>query len=86
MATSVVETSAVPVAATGVRFTDTMLYIALSDGREMGVPLSRFPWLARALAKQRNRWSIEPHGYAVWWDDLDDGIEVGHLLGALVFA
>ncbi len=68
------------VSATGLRFSDSIMYIAVSDGREIGVPLSRFPWLAQASPKQRDMWSIEPHGYAVWWHDLDDGIEVCHLL------
>ncbi|MDE3089144.1 MAG: DUF2442 domain-containing protein [Chloroflexota bacterium] len=67
--------------ATSVRLTDSMLYVALSDGREIGVPLSRFPWLAKATAAHRNKWHIEPHGFAVYWDDLDDGIEIDHLLG-----
>jgi hypothetical protein len=66
--------------ATDVRFTESMLYVALSDGREIGVPLSRFQWLANANAAQRNKWHIEPHGFAVYWDDLDDGIEVDHLM------
>ena len=66
--------------ARGVRFTDRMLYIELSDGREIGVPLSRFPWLERATPVQRRKWHIEPHGFAVYWDELDDGIEVEHLL------
>jgi hypothetical protein len=74
------------VTATGVRFTDSMVYVALSDGREIGVPLSRFSWLEQASPKQRARWSVEPHGYAVWWDDLDDGIEVCHLLDMQMMA
>jgi hypothetical protein len=57
-----------------------MVYVILSDEREVGIPLVRLPWLAQASATQRAKWSIEPHGYAVWWDDLDDGIEVCHLL------
>jgi hypothetical protein len=57
-----------------------MLHIALADGTEIGVPLSRFPWLANATAAQRNKWHIEPLGFAVYWDDLDDGIEVDHLM------
>jgi len=56
-----------------------MLYIALTDGREIGVPLSHFPWLDRATPAQRRQWHIEPHGIAVYWDKLDDGIEVEHL-------
>ena len=67
-------------AAKSVRFTDTMLYIRLTDGREIGVPLTRFLWLKRATPTQRSKWRIEPHGLAVYWDDLDDGIEIDHLL------
>ena len=80
------KTRTVPVSATGVRFAHSMIYIALSDGREIGAPFSRFPWLATASAKQRTKWSIEPHGYAVWWDDLDDGIEICHLLDTQALA
>jgi hypothetical protein len=71
------------VAATGVRFTGDMLYVSLSDGREIGVPLKRagwLDWLAQATPEQRNRWSIEPRGFAIYWEDMDDGIEVTHLL------
>jgi hypothetical protein len=72
---------AIPYAtATGVRFTDTMLYLALSDGREIGVPLAHYPWLARATPRQRADWAIEPGGYAVFWEALDDGLEVANLL------
>lgn len=71
------------VAATGVRFAGDMLYVSLSDGREIGVPVNRvrwLDWLARATPEQRSRWSIEPRGFAIYWEDLDDGIEVDHLL------
>jgi hypothetical protein len=70
-------------AATGIRFVDDMLYVAISDGREIGIPMNRvgwLDWLARATPEQRSRWSIEPRGFAVYWEDLDDGIEVDHLL------
>jgi len=66
--------------ATRARFTDSMLYIVLADGREIGAPLSRFPWLAQATPAQKKKWHIEPHGFAVYWDELDDGIEVEHLM------
>jgi hypothetical protein len=55
----------------------------LSDGREIALPFKRvkwLDWLAKATPQQRAKWSIEPYGYAVWWDELDDGIEVGHAL------
>ena len=80
MTTLAVRKMTKPVVATGVRFAGSMMYVVLSDKREVGVPLPRFAWLAQASPEQRARWSIEPGGYAVWWDDLDDGIEVCHLL------
>lgn len=72
------------VGATGARFDGDMLYVALSDGREIGIPLRQVEWLrwlADATPQQRSRWSIEPGGFALYWEELDDGIEVGHLLG-----
>ncbi len=82
MSTSTANTRGKPVAATGVRFADSTVYVALSDGAEIAVPLVRFEWLAKAAPEQRAKWSIEPRGYAVWWNDLDDGFEVCHLLNA----
>ena len=66
--------------ANSICLTETMLYVLINDGREIGIPLSRFPWLAKATTAQREKWHIEPRGFAVYWDELDDGIEVDHLL------
>ncbi len=71
------------VQAKGVRFTNGMLQIRLNDGREISLPLAEVPWLkwlAKATSKQRANWSLEPGGFAIYWPDLDDGIEVCHLL------
>jgi hypothetical protein len=68
-------------AAKSVRFADGKLCVLLEDGREIGIPIAQFPWLARATATQRRHWHIEPRGFAIYWDDLDDGIEVEHLFG-----
>ncbi len=73
------------VRATNVRFARDMLYVTLSDGRQVGLSLSRtkwLKWLAQATPRQRNRWAIEPLGDAIYWNELDDGIEVYHLLSA----
>lgn len=67
-----------------VRFVDNALCVFLSDGREIRIPADRvawLDWLAKATPKQRGRWSIESEGSAIYWEDLDDGIEVRHLLG-----
>jgi hypothetical protein len=37
-------------------------------------------WLAQASPEQRARWSIEPDGFAIYWEGLDDGFEIAHLL------
>jgi hypothetical protein len=67
-----------------VRFLGNILFILLSDGREISISIDRvewLQWLLNASPEQREKWSIEPGGYAIYWDELDDGIEVCHLLG-----
>jgi hypothetical protein len=71
------------VAATGVRFAENKLIVALSDGREITLPLDKFTWLswlAKATPTQQANWSLEPDGYAIYWEELDDGFEVEHIL------
>ena len=71
------------VSAEAVRFAGERLIVALSDGRELSVPYKKIAWLrwlAKATPKQRANWSLEPGGFAIYWPDLDDGIEVCHLL------
>ena len=71
------------VRAKAVRFDKNILFITLSDGREVSLPIDQMSWLkwlVKATADQRAKWIIEPGGYAVYWDELDDGIELQHLL------
>ncbi len=66
-----------------IRFIGGKFCAKLSDGRRPAVPHRKIPWLswlAKATPKQRNAWSLEPGGFAIYWDQLDDGIEIGHLL------
>jgi hypothetical protein len=84
MLTSVNKVVSEQVAATQVRFDENILYISLSDGREVSLPLGQVEWLrwlAKASPEQREKWSLEPGGYAIYWEELDDGIEVCHILG-----
>ena len=72
------------VQARDVSFVGDRLCIELSDGRELSVPykkISWLKWLAKAKPKQRAEWSLEPGGYAIYWEQLDDGVEICHLLG-----
>ncbi len=71
------------VQATAVQFEGDRLTVRLSDGREVSVPFTKVDWLrwlAKATPEQRARWSIEPDGFAVYWEELDDGFEIAHLL------
>lgn len=77
------------VRARGVKFSGGLLRVSLSDGREIGISLNDTPWLkwlAKATPAQRANWSIEPGGFAIYWPDLDDGIEVCHLLDSTPIA
>lgn len=83
MLTSVNKMVSEQVAATKVRFDENILYVSLSDGREVSLPIDRIEWLewlAKATPEQRANWTLEPGGYAIYWEDLDDGIEVCHIL------
>lgn len=69
--------------ATGVRFDKNKLYVSLSDYREICLPVDKIDWLdwlAKATSEQRANWSLESGGFAIYWKDLDDGIEVCLLL------
>ena len=71
------------VAAARVRFAGDTLIVVLDDGRELSLPLggiSWLRWLLEATSAQRANWTLEPRGFAIYWSDLDDGIEVRHLL------
>jgi hypothetical protein len=83
MLTSVNKVVSEQVAATNVRFDKNILYVTLSDGREVSLPIDRvewLDWLAKATVEQQKKWSLEPGGFAIYWEELDDGIEVGHIL------
>ena len=71
------------VQAKGLRFDGNILHIFLSDGREISLPIDQLDWLkwlSNATPEQRAKWKIEPGGFAIYWDELDDGIEIEHLL------
>jgi hypothetical protein len=82
---TLLDKSAETVQARDVSFAGDRLCIELSDGRELSVPYKKIPWLkwlAKATPKQRANWSLEPGGYAIYWEQLDDGVEICHLLGS----
>jgi hypothetical protein len=64
-----------------VRFTDERMYLLLSDGREIGAPLTWFPRLSQATSAQREHWELLGDGMFIHWPEADEDIAVAHLFG-----
>jgi hypothetical protein len=63
---------------TAVRFEEDMMWVDLSDGRTLGVPLAWFPRLLNATQNQRQR--VELGRLGLHWEELDEDISVVGLL------
>ncbi|AUX71569.1 DUF2442 domain-containing protein [Erwinia amylovora] len=66
------------ISAKNVRFDQTTMWVELSDGRVMGVPLAWFPRLLNASVKERSDYELSQRG--IHWDALDEDISVDGLL------
>lgn len=66
------------ISAKAVRFDDDNMWVDLSDGRTLGVPLAWFPRLLHAAAEQRLAFEISRDG--LHWENLDEDISVAGLL------
>ena len=64
-----------------VSFTDTHVMIELADGRIIGVPLRFFPLLEAASYEERRNYQLG--GLEVYWEDIDDGIDLTAMLSGL---
>jgi hypothetical protein len=63
---------------TDVRFDYTLMWVSLSDGRILGVPLSWFPLLLEATPEQRRKFWLSPQG--LHWEEIDEDISVQGLI------
>lgn len=61
-----------------VTFDDDAMWLALSDGRTLGVPLAWFPRLLSATPEQLAQVEIIPYG--LHWAELDEDISIPALL------
>jgi hypothetical protein len=66
------------ISATAVRFDDHIMWVDLTDGRTLGVPLAWFPRLLRASPTERKRVEISRTG--LHWEKLDEDISIAGLL------
>ena len=66
------------ISAQSIRFDDDSLWVDLSDGRIVGVPLAWFPRLLKATDTERNDYSISRSG--LHWETIDENISINGLL------
>jgi len=66
------------ISATAVRFDEHTMWVELTDGRTLGVPLAWFPRLLHATPAQRDR--VELSRMGLHWEDIDEDISVAGLL------
>ena len=56
------------------------MWVELTDGRQLGVPLAYFPRLLNAAQAQRDDYVVSGGGTGLHWDELDEDISVRALL------
>lgn len=66
------------ISATEVSFDTDTMWVALTDGRTIGVPLAWFPRLLHATPTQREQVEISRTG--LHWDALDEDVSIEGLL------
>lgn len=64
-----------------VRFDEDTMWVDLSDGRTLGVPLAWFPRLLNCTLEQRQQVRMSSRG--LHWDALDEDISVAGLLAGV---
>jgi len=69
------------VSAMRVRFDADSMWVDLSAGRTLGVPLAWFPRLLHSSADQREQVRITSRG--LHWDALDEDVSIAGLLAGL---
>ena len=63
---------------TAVRFDEHTMWVDLTDGRTIGVPLAWFPRLLNATPAEREK--VELGRIGLHWEELDEDISVAGLL------
>ncbi|ARQ02053.1 DUF2442 domain-containing protein [Pseudorhodoplanes sinuspersici] len=66
------------ISATNVSFDDYTMWVELTDGRTIGVPLAWFPRLLQATPAQRAR--VELSRTDLHWEEIDEDISIAGLL------
>ena len=73
-------TLTIEASATKVWFDKFNIWISLTDGRNLSVPLEYFPRLLKAKPEQREKYILSGNGTGIHWDEIDEDISVSGLL------
>jgi hypothetical protein len=66
--------------AESVAFDADNMWVSLTDGRKIGIPLAYFPRLLRASLRQRQQYVISGGGTGLHWDRINEDISVRSLV------
>jgi Protein of unknown function (DUF2442) len=66
---------------TSVRFDDCTMWVDLSDGRTLGMPLAYYPRLLGAPTELLEEVELSPSG--LHWDTLDEDLSIAGMLAGL---
>jgi hypothetical protein len=64
-----------------VRFDDELMWVDLSDGRTLGMPLAWYPRLMKGTREQLE--AVELSSTGLHWDELDEDLSVAGMLAGL---
>lgn len=63
-------------------FDSENMWVGLTDGRQLSIPLAYFPRLLHATPEQREKYEMSGGGTGLHWEEIDEDISVpGLLLG-----
>ena len=66
--------------ATKIWFDKENMWVALTDGRQLSIPLVYFPRLLNATPEQRNNYELSGGGTGIHWEEIDEDISVAGLI------
>lgn len=66
--------------ATRVWVTGRIVFVELTDGRQIGFPAARFRLLSKASEEQLKKVMLRANGTALRWDELDEDISVSGII------
>lgn len=69
------------ISAKKLRFDENSMWVDLTDGRTLGVPLAWFPRLQKAAPADREKYELTEG--ALHWPDIDEDISIAGLLRGL---